>query len=352
MVDKNWCMSSYMAFRYIERDDKDFADGTKHHNIVPKPADERIPVSSWQEMDAEFKKCFEMLSDKRLGVLLSGGMDSACAASYMPGADAYTFRFLGGHFQDSELARAESFAEEYGLKLHYVDIDWTTVENYVDACMLAKGAPVHSIEPQLLQAALQAKADGVEHLVIGESADLIFGGMDKLLAKDWTIDEFAKRYTFCDPEKVLTEPVDMSYLYERYRIDGTDKIDFQSFMDDVFSVESSSSYMNAFSVAEMPYTDPYAGLVMAEPLDLSRVRNGEPKYLVRSLFHARYPELPIPDKNPMPRPVDFYFAEWEGPSRPEFRTDIDMASLTGNQKWQLWCLERFLNLIEAQAFSM
>ena len=27
MIDKNYCMSSYMAFRYIERDDFDFYSG-------------------------------------------------------------------------------------------------------------------------------------------------------------------------------------------------------------------------------------------------------------------------------------------------------------------------------------
>lgn len=346
MIDKNWCMSSFLAFRYIERDGVDFAEGLSHFNFVPMPLDERVPVHSWQDMDREFKATFDKLSDKRLGVLLSGGMDSACAASYMSGADAYTFRFLGGEFQEEELARAEAYAAASDLNLHYVDIDWSTVETYVDACMQAKGAPVHSIEPQLLQAALQAKADGIEHLVVGESADLVFGGMDQLISQDWTVDAFARRYMFCDPAAALIEPVDMSYLFERYRIGETEKIDFLSFMDDVFSIESSGSYMNAFAVAEMPYTDPFARLVMADPLDLERVRGGEPKYLVRELFHARYPELPIPDKNPMPRPVDSYFADWEGPQRPEFRDDIDIAAMSGNQRWQLWCLERFLNMLD------
>ena len=346
MVDKNWCMSSFLAFRYIERDGIDFAEGLYHSNIEPLSLECRIPVRTWQDMDCEFNRVFEGLKGKRLGVLLSGGMDSACAASYMPGGDAYTFRFLGGDFQSEELARAEAFANAYDLTLHYVDIDWNTVESHVDACMRAKAAPVHSIEPQLLQAALKAKADGVEMLVVGESADLIFGGMDKLLAQDWTVDGFKKRYTFLDPVLALREPVDMSYLFERYRVGKTDCIDFLSFMDDIFSVESSSSYMNAFKVARMPYIDPYAGLVMAEPLDLHRVRNGEPKYLVRDLFHARYPGMPIPDKNPMPRPVDAYFADWSGPVRQEFRDDIDLEMLTGNQKWQLWCLERFLNMLD------
>ena len=71
----------------------------------------------------------------------------------------------------------------------------------------------------------------------------------------------------------------MNYLFERYRRE--DMIDFLTFMDDVFSIESSSSYFNAFAVAEMPYYDPYARLKMADELDLYRVRHGEPKYLIR-----------------------------------------------------------------------
>jgi glycerol-3-phosphate cytidylyltransferase len=95
-----------------------------------------------------------------------------------------------------------------------------------------------------------------------------------------------------------------------------------------------------------PFFDPSGMVKMADPLDLKRVRRGESKYLIRELFQLCYPELPIPEKVPMPRPVDIYFKDWRGPQRPEFRRDIDMASLTGNQKWQLWCLEQFLNMHE------
>lgn len=318
MTDKNFCMSSYLAFRYIEKDGAEFADGLHHRNILPVPESEKTPVRTSDDIDAAIQKVFDKLKGKRLGVLLSGGMDSAICASYMRGHDAYTFRFLGGEFQKEELARAEYFAERCGLTLHYVDISWKTVERYLEPCMRSKGAPVHSIEPQLLQAAIQAKNDGTEHLIIGESSDLIFGGMDKLLAKDWTMAEFAERYTFTKPEYVLKEPEDVSYLFKRFlRQDRT--FDFLSFMDNVFSVESSSSYMNAFNVAGMPYTDPYAKLKMAEPLDLRRVRSGEPKYLIRELMTKKYPEIPVPAKNPMPRPVDFYFRDWTGPVRPEFK---------------------------------
>ena len=346
MTDKNYCMSSYLAFRYIERDGADFYDGMRHRNIELPPESGRTAVRTAGEIGVAIERQLAQFRGKRVGVMLSGGMDSAIVASYVPGAEAYTFRFLGGEFQGEELSRAERYARQYGLRLHHVDISWQTVESHVDDCMRRKCAPVHSIEPQLLQAALQAKADGVEVLLVGESADLVFGGMDKLLAKDWTMEEFAQRYTFTDPRDVLKNPVSMDYVFERYLHDG--KFDFLTFMDEIFSVESSGSYYNAFAVAGMPYYDPYARLRMAEPLDLCRVRSGEPKYLIRELMASRYPGMGVPDKNPMPRPVDTYFAGWEGPRRPEFRKGLDMAKFTGNQKWQMWCLERWLNMNEGR----
>ena len=342
-IDKNYCMSSYLAFRYIEREDADFFEGLHHRNFRPVPAEKRIAVDSADEIDAAIRQQFKNLPSGKKGILLSGGMDSAICASYMRGAEAYTFRFLDGAFQQEELQRAEYYARQNSMTLHYVDISWQTVEQYVDRVMEKKCAPVHSIEPQILQAALQAKEDGVTLMVVGESSDLVFGGMDGLLSEDWTVDAFAARYTFTDPAVVLKEPADIRYLYERYRIDET-YIDYLRFMDDVFSVESSGSYYNAFQVAEMPYFDPYASLIMKSPLDLKRVRNGESKYLIRDLMKQKYPDIPVPEKVPMPRPVDLYFSDWAGPARPEFLPHPDMRRFSGNQKWQLWCLERFLNL--------
>ena len=346
-IDKNYCMSSYLAFRFIERDDMDFYEGMHHRNIDPIPDAQKTAVCTSDELGAALDRQIAPIRGKKAGVMLSGGMDSAIVASYLPGAEAYTFRFLGGKFQAGELARAEYYAKQYGLHLHYVDIDWKTVENHVDAVMDAKCAPVHSIEPQILQAAEQAKADGVEIMLVGDGSDYVFGGMDKLLSVDWTFDAFVRRYCAVLPSDVLREPVDIAYAFEPYRRNG-DGIDFLGFMDGPCTRESYSSYANAFQTAGMPYLDPYERLKMGVPLDLARIRNGEPKYLVRGLMAKRYPEIPVPGKNPMPRPVDAYFKDWTGPARREFKPGLDMAGFTGNQKWQLWCLERFLNRHEPE----
>ena len=342
-------MSKRIAYRYIYKEGIEFANGLKHHNYVPLAEECRVPVSNAHEMDVDISRQIEELYQKydSIGVLLSGGMDSAVVASYLrPGSHAYTFTTTQSSVFDADICRAKRYCAKLGLNHHLVEIDFDDYKRYTPITMRRKGAPVHSIEPQIYKAALAAKDDGVEIVLVGESADLIFGGMNQLISRDWDFDSFVKRYTFLPPEQVLSNP-DMSVyqLYDQYRLPNG-KIDYMRFMDEVFSIESSGSYWNAFGEAEMPYHDPYARMIMSEPLDMSRVRGGEPKYLVRELFAMRYPDLEIPFKIPMPRPVDAIFKEWEGPKRPEFLQNIDMSTLTGNQKWQLWCAEQFLNMID------
>lgn len=344
LADKKYCMSSYMALRYIEDDNKDFYETGHHQNTVLRD-EERILVKTADDIDREIARQVAAYSGKRKGLLLSGGMDSAILASYLEGADAYTFRSVGGGVFEDECRKAKYYAEYYGLNLHYVDISWNTVDTYLESLMRAKCAPVHSIGPQILQAALSAKEDGVEVLFTGESADIVFGGMDGLLSRDWTVDEFANRYMFTNPQDVLVEAESMQYVFERYRKEG-EKIDFLRFMNDIFMVEALNSYLNAFKVAGIQHCMPYSKMKMGRYIDLSRIRNGESKYLIRELMAKKYPEISVPDKLPMPRPVDEYFKSWSGPTRPEFKKNLDMSKFTGDQKWQMYCLERYLDMNE------
>lgn len=348
MLNKDLCLSSFMAYRYIYKENYEFYEGMKHELYKAIPMEKRISVKTVDDIDSKIQEQFDELYKKynKIGILLSGGMDSAILATYLkPGSNAYTFTTSVSDSFNKDIERAKKYCEKLELNHHLINIDFEDYKKFTPIVMERKCAPVSSIEPQIYKAAIQAKENGDELIIVGESADLIFGGMDKLLAKDWTLEEFKNRYTFLDPNKVLKNPVDVTDLFEKYRIDG-DKIDFLKFMDDVFSIESSSSYLNAFGASNVEYYDPYAKLVMADELDLYRVRNGEPKYLVRGLFAKKYPDIEVPNKIPMPRPVDQIFKDWKGPTRPEFRDDIDMASLTGNQKWQLWCSELFLNIFD------
>lgn len=341
MENKNYCCSSFLAFRYIYEKDINFRNDLIHEHFVQISRDKKIEVKTATDIDAAIKQQLNKFKDKKIGLLLSGGMDSAILASYLRGCNAYTFRFLNGTYQVEELKRAENYAKYYGLNLKYVDINFDIVKKNSLLCMKHKSAPVHSIEPQLYEAAIQAKRDGCDLIIFGDAADYVFGGMDKLLSKDWEFDEFVQRFIYINPNVVLKEPYDLSYVFEKYR--KRNHIDFISLMNDVTINESYSSYKNAFETAEINFYDPYERLVMSEELDLKRIRSGESKYLIRDLFKMKFPDLQVPEKVPMPRPVDIYFSEWNGPHRKEFLNNLDMSKYTGNQKWLLWILELFLN---------
>ena len=107
MIDKSYCMSSFLSLRYVEDDNKQFFDGLKHQVYKQKPMDYKVFVSNAQDVDIALRNVFRRITHEKLGMLLSGGMDSSILASYMPeGSNAYTFRFLGGKYQSDELERA------------------------------------------------------------------------------------------------------------------------------------------------------------------------------------------------------------------------------------------------------
>lgn len=90
---------------------------------------------------------------------------------------------------------------------------------------------------------------------------------------------------------------------------------------------------------------PYNNTRMAVPLDYERVRKGENKYLIREIFSRLYPDKEIPNKIPMPRPVNEWLASWEGPARQEFIPNCT-RNMSGDQKWLVYSLETFLNLMD------
>lgn len=344
MIDKTYCMSHYLAFRYIADENTNFYNGLTHSVFKPRNEKEITAVSTIEEIDEIIKeKIAEFYEPDKTAILLSGGMDSAILASYLPkGTKAYTFKCIAEGAID-ETNQAKRYCEEYGLNQEIIEMHWEDFEKLTPEILKADGVPFHSIEVQLLKAAKHAKSQGIEKFIIGESADLIFGGMDKLISIDRTYDEFKTRYNFVEPSLALKNYVDVNEVYEPYRL-ADNKIDYVKFVNKVFSTESSSSYMHAFKIANIEYLDPYSFMKMALPLDLNRVRNGEPKYMIRELFSKKYPNIPIPNKIPMPRATNQWLKDYKV-SRPEFIPNCT-DNMTGDQKWLCWCLEQFLNMHE------
>lgn len=347
MTDKNYCMSHYLAFRFIKDENINFFENKKHQVYFPKKLESLIPCRDIEEIDLAIKdKIKEFIVPRETALFLSGGIDSAILASYLPeGTKVYTFKCMANNAID-EVPQAKKYAEKWKLDHKTIEIYWDDFEEYTEQICKYQNVPVHSIEIQLYKASLIAKKDGINKIIVGESADLVFGGMDKLLSKDWEFDEFIKRYTFVEPVQVLKYPIDVYNVYEQYKL-SKNKIDFLKFLDEIYSIESQTSYLHAFTMANLEYLDPYSYMIMAEPLDLQRIRNGEPKYLLRKLFAKKYPNMEIPRKIPMPRAMDQWLAKWIGPRRQEFVPNC-IEGMDGDQKWLIWCLEKFLDTMESQ----
>ena len=143
MVNKDFCLSSYMAFRYIWKDGVDFAEGFQHKNFRPVEDKDRISVKTSEDIDREIQKQFDELYAKynNIGILLSGGMDSANLAAYLkPGSHAYTFNSTSGEF-DADVERAKTYCKKLQLQHHLINITMDDYKKYTPIVMRYKFAP-------------------------------------------------------------------------------------------------------------------------------------------------------------------------------------------------------------------
>lgn len=344
MTDKNYCMSAFLSFRYVPNVEKQFGDDITHYEgYSPIPEDDLHPVTTSEDIDEYIRKQLDDIDLGKAAILLSGGIDSGILASYMPkGTVAYTANAPTPSAK-GEIERAKKVCERQGLIHRTVEVTWEDYQECIDLLMKHDGCPVFANEPQVYTLAKKIKEDGFDTIIFGDSADMVFGGYDGLLSRDWTFDEWVKRFTFLDPARVLKDPSDVSDVYERYRT-GEDTIDYPKFMDEVFATSSSGAYINSFDVLGMKRLDPYVTMKMTEPIDLERVRSGDSKYLLRELYRSKYPEFDVPEKIAMARAADVWLADWKGPEREEFIPGC-VESLTGEQKFLVYSLERFLNIM-------
>lgn len=344
MTDKKYCMSSYLMYRYVFHPQKTFA-AQYPVNIIDL-AFKRYPVKNGDELLHVLEAIMEQtVLDGKAALALSGGIDSAILAHFMPeDSKAYTFRcVVPGKLVTDESGQAAVWANANHLTHEVIDIRWEDIEAVVDKLMLHKGAPIHSIEAQIYLAACKAKQDGMEKFIFGENADIIYGGMDGLLKKDWYFGEFVERYMYVNPYHVLREPELILEPFQEYEKDG--HIDGHDFINQYFRQEALGTYHNACQTAGIEFVGPYSQTYMDVPMDYTRIRAGDTKYIIREAFKKLYPNMELPKKIPMPRPVNEWFENWEGPKRAEFIPHCT-DELSGDQKWMVWALERYLNLLD------
>ncbi len=343
VVDKDFSFSSYLAFRYIVKKGIGWGEG-----VVPEFPEieegELFKVKTPEDVREALKAILAEELKADTGLLLSSGIDSAILAALLPkDTPSYTIRFIADNAVDESTA-AKMYAERCGLDHTVIDVTWDDYLEYGDHLMKNKKSPLHAVEVGLFKSTLMAKENGVKNLILGNGADSTFGGLDKLLSKDWTFDEFVERYTFVKPKGVAKRPVSILDTYEEYRTG--DQIDVIRFLKIVHGFGVIQAFDNAIHCGGCEIIAPYERLLLDAPLDIARIRGGESKYILRNIFKDIYKELDVPEKIPFSRPMDRWLSDWTGPKRSEFVDDLDMTKFTGDQKWLLYCLERFLDIHE------
>ena len=345
-VNKQFCMSSYLMYRYVYDNSYTFQEGDKCSQV--DLGFDRLPVKDKSSLHKALKKFVDETSkDGRAALALSGGIDSAILAKLVPaGTKAYTFRcVVPGINVTDESSLARRWANLNQLDHEVIDISWEDIVTAARVCMKQKGAPIHSIEAQIYIAAKKAREEGKENFILGENADIIYGGMNGLLAKDWLFGEFVDRYTYVMPYKVLKDPLMPLEPFKAFEVNG--HIDGYDFTNTYFRQEALGTYTNACAAAGINFVGPYSLTYLAGQIDYARIRSGDTKYIIRELFSELYPGIELPAKIPMPRPVNEWFSQWTGPTRPEFIPHCT-DDMSGDQKWMVWCLEQYLNMIEEE----
>ena len=343
-VDVNYCCSSFLMYRSIINRNKCFKKdiSVKYYTLPTN----RTKINDSKDLYFALKKQVEEVAkNKKVALALSGGIDSAILAKFLPeGTMTYTFKcVVPGKKVIDETETAKKYARECNLKNKVIEIYWKDFKKLSPILMKHKGAPIHSIEVQIYKAALQAKKDGYDALIFGESADCLYGGLSNILSKDWTYDEFIERYSFVIPSKVLKNPTLELNPFKKYtKSDGN--IDVHGFYSNVFFEESTNSYYNACNVAGIECILPYANTILNVPLNYEIIRSGKNKYLIREIFESLYNGFIIPPKTPMPRPMGEWLKDYKGPKENDIFIENCAENLDGDSKWYIYILEEFLKL--------
>lgn len=134
---------------------------------------------AWFRTTFDEAVAYRRISDVPVGVLLSGGLDSASVAASLHRADpgrisSFTIRFPEPRYDEGDLARA--VATHLGLDHHELFLDPTTLPSLVEEASRHADEPLaHASDVHLYAIARYAKPH-VTVLLSGEGADELLGG--------------------------------------------------------------------------------------------------------------------------------------------------------------------------------
>ncbi len=156
-------------------------DGLRRRWRLPDPEPERDHGRALDRLERAFDVATAAV-DADVAVAFSGGVDSALVGAALE-APCYVVGFPGSH--DVEAARTAAAA--MGADLEVVTVDHADVTRAVPIVARATGrtdAMAVSIALGLFLAAERVAADGFDALAVGQGADELFGGYEKVARLD------------------------------------------------------------------------------------------------------------------------------------------------------------------------
>lgn len=138
------------------------------------------------ELGIEIRRAFDRIPTDGVAVAFSGGVDSSVVASALD-APSYVVGFPGSH----DVSTARESAALLGIDVRVLELSHESIERAVPIVARATGrtnAMDVSIALALYLVAERVADDGYERLAIGQGADELFGGYEKVARADHRVE--------------------------------------------------------------------------------------------------------------------------------------------------------------------
>jgi len=269
----------------------------------------------------------DQIPKEPVGLMLSSGRDSMILASLLPkGSIAYTARANG---RRDESIHASIISEKLGLTHKAIEIERGDYRENIPE-MFYKD-PLATC-PWTYKIVKQAKMDGFNYIVSGTGTLASFGEEAEKHDYQNEPQEFLRRWSRLDPERILVDFVPLALLCKDYIVDGKiDTLDFMRYGRGEFITEKKT-----IEFLGLKQLNPYKAVRI--DLDFERAKS-EGKYMMSELYEKLYSEKAPPKRSPAVVDYKEWFSDWI-PSHPNFRSDIDLTKLE-NRRWQLYKLEKY-----------
>ncbi|PWJ12944.1 asparagine synthase-related protein [Jannaschia seohaensis] len=311
---------------------------------IPAPSQKLTPVSTAQEMhDYIAQRMGALATQGKIGIMLSGGMDSVMLAKFLPeGSIAYTLDYGEGQEQHSEFAEAAK-AIPPGVTHKKLSVTREAYAEMARELTLLKREPLVPHDPAFGIGARVAREDGITHMVYGGGADPRFAGFAHFY-KDPSYEGVRKAIIkqFVAPWHVLKSPAPVDWVLGHFTVGN--RVDVRGFLNIVGTEGQAVS--DTLRACGLTPVAPLAEMVWTHEFDIAG-RGG--KYPLRDLFKLIYPGKSPNKKAPLPVPYGAWMKGYV-PARPEFRTDR-LHWFGGKNLYQIYALELYMDLRDAHGWE-